>query len=140
MDVQLIKFNAVSLAYDCIDMAPTPILPLPQFKLVVNDLLGSRKFFSLIPINDLNQLLSESYATVLQLLYPPEYSADPSNMPTISTVTLFLEEFDGVAFTCADQVHFSTKFLNSIGGDPARVLHEIRGYISSLSSVLFSVD
>jgi hypothetical protein len=102
---------------------------IPQFKLVVNDLAGSDRFFQQVPINTLHNLLSECTLIVLSLLYPPEYSADVSTLPGgITTITLFLEDFEGVAFTCNNEVHFSTSYINSI--DSARVLHEIRGALS----------
>ncbi|BGO90939.1 hypothetical protein NBRC10512_002307 [Rhodotorula toruloides] len=123
-------------------MAPTPTEPpssahpIPKLLLRCYDIAhpGSSAFFGTPPAVD--QTLQASCSTVLSRLYPSPHEPPPP----IRSVTVILEEFDGVAYTCGSkldeehkEVHLSLSYLADVQknakGDGDRVANEVMGVL-----------
>uniref|UniRef100_A0A0K3CBH1 BY PROTMAP: gi/342321017/gb/EGU12955.1/ Proteophosphoglycan ppg4 [Rhodotorula glutinis ATCC 204091] n=2 Tax=Rhodotorula toruloides TaxID=5286 RepID=A0A0K3CBH1_RHOTO len=123
-------------------MAPTPTKPpatahpIPKLLLRCYDVAhpGSSAFFGTPPSVD--QKLKAGVSTVLSRLYP----SPDEPPPPIRSVTLILEAFDGVAYTCGSkldeehkEVHLSLSYLADVQknakSDSNRVANEVMGVL-----------
>ena len=89
---------------------------------------GSRRFLHCI---DASTILSDAIRTVQQILTP-----NGESTPGVRSVTLILQDFDGVAHTTGKDIdfehkelHFSTSYIESLPADVERIRLEITGVL-----------
>lgn len=112
----------------------SPVLEPSCWLILAPYTTGSSAFFGAPPAVD--RTLQAAVSNVLAHLYPSSHEPPPP----IRSVTLILEEFDGVAYTCGSkldeehkEVHLSLSYLVDVQknakGDSNRVANEVMGVL-----------
>ncbi|KAH8698415.1 PBSP domain protein [Talaromyces proteolyticus] len=123
-----------------------PSLPKPKLRLHLQDArhAAAASFFRFIP--DLEAVLNSALAAIVDQLYIPsssssnKHKAPASFTPTIPptrSVTIILEDFNGVAYTTGTdldndhkEIHFSLSYINHVINTNSDALSELKGVLT----------
>ncbi|HET6345843.1 MAG TPA: basic secretory protein-like protein [Myxococcota bacterium] len=96
----------------------------PQLVVRNDDAAGNGRLFT-NALPDPNATLSKVTRTDCEVLY-----RNAGEVPNRPTLTLIIENTDGVAFTVVDEVHLSSRFLADVAGNNGDLTDEISGVLT----------